>query len=142
MSNSFLGTPSNLEGYQIAAAIIAALYTGIFVMLNNQYVFRPKVEHFIAQSSLHSKALNQFIIDFVSNLPHFAFLICTILISSSDSCLNVLIFSDLGWSGLFVGLLAFRRTTEKETGNWKLMLCKNIILLVIAYLTISIHYIS
>jgi hypothetical protein len=48
----------------------------------------------------------------------------------------------MSWSGLYVGLLAFRIVQKKEVGNWKLMLIKTISLLCVVYLTISVDYIS
>ena len=82
-------------------------------MLSNHYVFKPKVEQYLANSSANSKACTQFLVDFISNLPQLTFIICTIVISNSDSGLSVMVYSDLTWSGLYVGLLAFRGLGSK-----------------------------
>jgi hypothetical protein len=86
--------------------------------------------------------LHQLLIDVVTNLPQLTFLTCTIVISNSDSALSVVIYSDIAWSGLYVGVLAFRGLFGKEVGNWKLMLIKNIIFLGMIYATIAVHYLT
>jgi len=54
-----------------------------------------------------------------------------------------MIYSDISWSGLLVAVLAFRGILQKEEeSNWKLMLIKNIVFLIIIYVTIVGHYLS
>jgi hypothetical protein len=113
ISSNFLGVGQSLESYQIGITVAAAIYAGIFLMLSNHYIFRPKVEDALIHSSVQSKALQQLIIDFVSNLPQLTFLICTLTVSTSDSGLSVIVYSDVAWSGLYVGLLAFRILSSK-----------------------------
>lgn len=118
------------------------IYAGIFLMLSNHYIFRPKVEELLIHSSIQSKALSHLIVDCLSNLPQLTFLACTIAVSNSDSGLSVIVYSDLAWSGLYLGLLAFRGIANKEVGNWKLMLVKDIFFLGLIYATITLHYIT
>ena len=110
-------------------------------MVSNHYVFRPKVEEFLGLWSQNG-AGRQLFIDLLTNLPLISFLVCTLLVNNTDSGLSVIVYSDMSWSGLYVGLLAFRTLQKKEVGNWKLMLIKTISLLCIIYLTISIEYIT
>lgn len=142
MSTSFLGLPSAPPAYSLALALAGAVYGAVFLMLSNHYVFKPKVEQYLANSSLSSKASTQFLVDFISSLPHLTFILCSMVISNSDSALSVMVYSDLGWSGLYLGLLAFGGVGSKEGGNWRLMLLKNIVCLGLAYATIWLHYLS
>lgn len=110
-------------------------------MISNHYVLRPKVEQFLGHWS-QSGAGRQLLIDLVTNLPLLTFLACTLGVSSSDGGLSVVMYSDIGWSGLYVGVLAFRGGQRKEVGNWKLMLIKSISFLGLVYASIAMHYLT
>lgn len=138
---NFLGVSAEPDIAKTVLVIMAVTYAGCFLMVSNHYVFRPKVEEFLGQWS-QLGAVRQLLIDLVSNLPALSFLICTLAVSSSDSGLSVVVYSDIGWSGLYLGVLAFRKIHKKEVGNWKLMLIKSIALLGLVYACIALHYIS
>ena len=138
---SFLGVSTQADASTISLVVVAAVYAGIFLMISNHYVFRPKVQEFLGSWSQNG-AGRQLFIDLLTNLPLLSFLICTLLVNNTDSGLSVIVYSDMSWSGLYVGLLAFRIVQKKEVGNWKLMLIKTISLLCVVYLTISVDYIS
>lgn len=114
MSNpaSFLGVSSQTDASKVALVLVSTAYAGCFLMVSNHYVFRPKVEEFLGQWS-QLGAGRQLMIDIVTNLPLLSFLICTLAISGSDSGLSVVVYSDMGWSGLYVGILAFRSTQRR-----------------------------
>ena len=59
-----------------------------------------------------------------------------------DNSLSVIIYSDMSWSGLFLAIVAFKAINFKEEPNFKLMLLKNILFLLLAYFTISFHYVT
>jgi len=48
----------------------------------------------------------------------------------------------MSWSGLFLAIVAFKAINFKEEPNFKLMLLKNILFLLLAYFTISFHYVT
>jgi hypothetical protein len=138
---SFLGVTDDTDASTTAVVLAAAVYAGCFLMVSNHYVFRPKVEEFLGQWS-RAGAGRQLLIDLVSNLPLFSFLACTLAVSYSDSGLSVVVYSDIGWSGLYVGILAFKGSQHREVGNWKLMLIKSISLLGLVYAAIAVHYLT
>lgn len=138
---SFLGVSSNSDVTTICFTIIATAYAGCFLMVSNHYVFRPKVEEFLGEWS-QLGAVRQLLIDLITNLPVLSFLICTLVVNASDSSLSVVIYSDMSWSGLYVGLLAFRTIHRREVGNWKLMLIKSVSLLSLIYGSITAHYLT
>jgi hypothetical protein len=138
---SFLGVSSQADATTIGLVVVATAYAGCFLMVSNHYVFRPKVEEFLGQWS-QLGAVRQLLIDLITNLPLLSFLICTLVVNASDSSLSVVVYSDMSWSGLYVGLLAFRTMHRREVGNWKLMLIKSISLLGLIYGSIAAHYIT
>lgn len=81
-------------------------------------------------------------IDLITNLPLLSFLICTLVVNTSDSSLSVVVYSDMSWSGLYVGMLAFRTQYKREVGNWKLMLIKSVSMLGLIYGSIAAHYLT
>lgn len=125
----------------VGMVVVATAYAGCFLMVSNHYVFRPKVEQFLGEWA-QSGAGRQLLIDLVTNLPLLSFLVCTLLVNGSDSGLSVVVYSDMSWSSLYVGLLAFRSQQRREVGNWKLMLIKSILLLGLIYASIAVHYLT
>ena len=140
MSDSLLSLPSSYPTYQLVLATIATTYAAIFVATSNHFVFRPKIESIFQNSSISSSSLYQFLIDFLSNMSTLTFILCSLFIFKEDNALSVMVYTDMSWSSLMLGIVAFKVIQSKEEPNLGLMLAKNIAFLVMIYLLITFHY--
>lgn len=138
--NSVLELPESFQPYQVVLLWIGTIYVSLFVMVSNHFVFKPKVEHFFEGSIIHSTTLYQFLVDVLTNLTHLTFLLCSLIFLKDDNSLSVMLYSDTSWTSLFLCLVAFKGLSAKEEPNYKLMLLKNVIFLVLGYVAIGCHY--
>ena len=138
--SEFLGMSGSFAPAITAVVLLATLYAGVYLMVSNHYVFKPKVENFLVNSSIESKALQQLIIDFLTTLPHLIFALCTVLLQRSNNGLSVMLLSDSAWSGLLMAVLAFKAVPYREEANWRLILVKNIVFLELIYATLAVHF--
>ena len=51
-----------------------------------------------------------------------------------------MVYTDMAWTGLMLGIIAFKAVPFKEEPNLKLMLLKNVIFLGLVYSVIALHY--
>lgn len=141
-SSSLISLPDSYPTYQFALTTIATIYAALFVSISNHTVFKPKLEHIFQHSNIHSISLHQFLIDLMSNLTHLTFLLVSLFFFQDDNALSVIIYSDMSWSGLFLAIVAFKAIGFKEEANFKLMLMKSVVFLILAYCTIFVHYVT
>ena len=126
----------------VVVTLLGTLYAAVFLMVSNHYVFKPKVEQFLVQSDIESKALQQLIIDFLTPLPHLIFVMSTVLLQKNSHGLSVMVLSDSAWSGLLMAVIAFKEVNYKEEPNWQLLLIKNIVFVELVYGTILAHFLT
>jgi hypothetical protein len=132
--------PNSYETYQMALCLLGAVYAALFVMISNHFVFKPKVEGLFQHSSISSGALYQFLVDVLTNLSQLTFVATSLLVFADDNALSVMLYSDISWSGLFLGVVAFRGLRAREEPNSRLMLLKNVVFLGLGYAAVAIHY--
>ena len=83
-------------------------------MLRNHYIFRPRIDVYLKKAHLKSVILKGLIIDLISSLSTFTFFLSSIVLSSNDKAIQLMIHQDLYWSGLFMSVLAYRNMREDE----------------------------
>ena len=108
MSNSFLNLPDSYPTYQIVIATLGTLYAALFVTTSNHFVFKPKIEHLFQHSSINSTILYQLLVDILSNLTSLTFILSSLFFFKSDNSLSVMVYTDMSWSGVMLGIVAFK----------------------------------
>ena len=122
---------------------LATLYLGVFVILRNHYIMRPRIEGFLNNALIYSTLVRELIIDFISNLSSLAFLLSSIILTNKDHGLATIVLSDTFWAGLFFALVAAKNITLKPELTPKMkIIIKNGLFLCLSYGVIVYHYIA
>lgn len=100
------------------ALIILTLYCGVFTLLNNFYVFRPKVLGVSIKCKPQAeykfaRVLYDIGITLALNISMVSFAFCTSFLSSSANSLQVFAISDGVWMGLSCAIIAYKNKDTK-----------------------------
>lgn len=128
-----LSLSTELSTFQIVILIISTFYVGIYMIISNHFVFKPKIEEYFSHNQIQSKALYQFVLDFLTNLSQLTFILCALLIDQSDSPLRIMTFSDMSWTTLCIAIISFKCIKNTQEKHWPLFLKKNTIILSLIY---------
>lgn len=68
-STALIPLPATYPSYQLICIPLLIAYAGVFVMISNHFVFKPKLELFFSEGRLSSVVGQQLLVDFLTNLP-------------------------------------------------------------------------
>ena len=118
-------------------------YCGIFVMLSNHYVLRPRVESLLSKVHITSNLVQEIIIDFMSNLSNLSFLLSSILMTNSDNGFSVVMIGDSMWAGILIAVITIKNFQDSpEDIPESKVIIKNAVMLCLCYAAILYHYIA
>jgi predicted PurR-regulated permease PerM len=135
------------ETYSAGAFIgllVGTIYCGIFVMLNNHYVFKPKVQRLVKRlsgrvRSRSAEAVGEMFIDVVTSLSICTFCMGSVFLSGSTNCIEVYLVSDGIWMGVYASVVLYRCRNQQGTIEWKYAI-KNSFALMLCYATLVVHF--
>lgn len=81
-------------------------------MLRNHYVFKPRIEQFLKKTHLKSVIVREVIIDVLSSLSIVTLALSSMVLSSTDQAIELMVQNDLYWVGLCMSVLAYRNLKE------------------------------
>lgn len=126
-----------------AGLLVATLYCGIFVMMNNHYVFRPKLQRYVRRLVMQPKSstrdsLRELIVDSVLSLSALTFSLSSVMMSGSTNNIESFVAADSIWMGIYVSIVLYRQRNTPSKMNVKYAL-KNILAMVLGYLCLLLH---
>jgi hypothetical protein len=108
VSEPSIKLPQSYELSEYILGPVMVTYFGLYVMISNHFIFKPKVEQILRKTMISSVALQQFIVDFLSNISIITFLFNEVILLNSDRGISVMIYNDMFWTGICMSILAYR----------------------------------
>lgn len=135
---------SSYSPFTYAGMLVAAFYCGIFVMLNNHYVFRPKLTKYAKKitqwpKTLQRDAIRSTIVDLVMNLRAITFSMSSVMLSGSTNNIECFVIADSLWMGLYASIVFYLTRNQPQQVDWKYAL-KNIVGMALGYICLLVHF--
>ncbi len=133
-------TLNNTPAYLYAILPIIITYFGLFIMVNNNYILKPKVEAFLSKMTITSIAFREVLIDLVSSFSLLTLLSGSANLQQNQNIISVLIVNDMFWVGLGLSYLSYI-AIKMESHLPSQIFIKNGLILLGVYLCFGYHFV-